>query len=72
MPKLGDTVDVSMTIQGDVTFDNKKGTVISASTSQVEVSVPLLNGIWLLKQIPSNFQPISPGHWQITAQLKLS
>jgi hypothetical protein len=72
MPNQGDTVDVDITIQGVTAFQNKRGTVVSVSGSDVEVAVPLLNGVWQMKQMAGEFKQVSPGHWHTTAQLKLS
>ncbi len=72
MPSLGDTVEVDISIHGVTVFQKSKGTVVAASPSEVEVAVPLLHGVWQMKQPPSAFTLVSPRHWSAQAHLKMT
>ena len=73
MPKAGDSVDITETVQGQAVIAKKKGRIASVSGDEVEVDYPTVTG--QPAKLPVKKSQLSPGtkpgDWSLTVQKKL-
>ena len=70
-PKVGDRVDVEVTIQGHTVFQSLSGTILVVAPPDVEITAPFAGSALPLRIPIASLLPVGPDRWKATAKVKL-